>query len=49
MFGIETLTGNVQAAVLVGIVLTEAMVLYVGYGAMTRALGPSVKKAIGGE
>ncbi len=49
MFGIETLSGNAQAATLVGIVLVEAMVLYVGYGALTAAVGPSVRKAIGGE
>jgi len=49
MFGIETLGGNAQAAALVGVVLVEAMVLYVGYGALTAALSPTVRKAIGGE
>ncbi|EMA03948.1 MULTISPECIES: DUF7512 family protein [Haloferax] len=49
MFGIESLAGNAQAAVLVSVVLVEAMVLYVGYGALTRALGPSVQRLIGGE
>ncbi|WP_416839562.1 hypothetical protein [Haloferax sp. DFSO52] len=49
MLGIETLSGNSYAAALVGIVLVEAMVLYVGYGALESALGPSVMKYVGGE
>jgi hypothetical protein len=49
MFGIESLSGNAQAAVLVGVVLVEAMVLYVGYGALTRAVGDAITDAIGGE
>ena len=49
MFGIETLGGSTQAAALVGIVLVEAMVLYVGYGALESVLGPTVMKFLGGE
>ncbi|MFB6202363.1 MAG: hypothetical protein ABEI98_10185 [Halorhabdus sp.] len=36
MFGIETLSGNAQAIILVGLVLLEAIVLYVGYGALEQ-------------
>lgn len=49
MFGIENLSGTAQAVALVGTVLVEAMVLYVGYGALTRVLGPSVERLISGE
>ncbi|WP_191965453.1 MULTISPECIES: hypothetical protein [Haloferax] len=49
MFGIETLSGNAQAAALVGLVLVEAMVLYVGYGVLESALGSAVMKLLGGE
>jgi hypothetical protein len=49
MFGIETLSGNAQAAVLVGIVLAEAIVLYVGYGGFEQVFGPSVKRVLEGR
>jgi hypothetical protein len=49
MFGIETLSGNEQAAVLVGIVLAEAFVLYVGYGALETWLGPSFRRVLEGK
>jgi len=49
MFGIETLSGNVQAAVLVGIVLVEAFVLYVGYGELETYFGPTVKRVLEGQ
>jgi len=49
MFGLENLSGNAYAAAMVGIVLVEAMILYVGYGGLTRALGPVIKNAIGGN
>jgi hypothetical protein len=49
MFGIETLGGTAQAAVLVGVVLLEALLLYVGYGGLTRLLGPHVQRALGGK
>ena len=49
MFGIETLSGTAQAAVLVGIVLAEALALYVGYGGLTRLLAPVVADVVGGE
>jgi hypothetical protein len=46
MFGIEALSGNGQAAVLVGIVLVEAFVLYVGYGWLETLLGPTVRRVL---
>ncbi|MFT4891866.1 MAG: hypothetical protein ACI9YT_002801 [Halobacteriales archaeon] len=49
MFGIESLSGPAYAGALVGIVLVEALLLYVGYGGLMRAVGPSVKRAIRGE
>jgi hypothetical protein len=49
MFGIESLSGNAQAAVLVGLVLVEAMLLYVGYGALEQLLGPTVAGILRGE
>lgn len=49
MFGIESLTGPAYAGVMVGIVLVEALLLYVGYGGLMRVVGPSVRKAIRGE
>lgn len=49
MFGIESLSGPVGGAVLVGIVLLEALVLYVGYGSLERVFGPAVTKLIAGE
>ncbi|MFD1587631.1 hypothetical protein ACFR9U_11600 [Halorientalis brevis] len=49
MFGIETLGGNTQAAVLVGIVLFEAIVLYLGYGGLEKILGPSFKRVLEGH
>jgi len=49
MFGIESLGGNAQAAVLVGAVLVEALVLYVGYGWLERRFGPVIKRVLQGR
>jgi hypothetical protein len=49
MFGIESLSGTLQAVVLVGVVLAEAAVLYFGYGALERAVGSYVVDLIRGE
>lgn len=49
MFGLESLTGTTQAAAIIGIVLLEAIVLYVGYGALERVLGPAITDALRGE
>lgn len=35
-----------QAAALVGVVLLEAIVLYLGYGAIERAVGPTLLERI---
>ena len=47
VFGIETLSGNAQAAALIGIVLVEAIVLHVGYSGLTKLAAPTVKRLIG--
>jgi len=44
MFGIETLSGNAQAAVLVGRVLAEAFLLDAVYGGPERTVRPSFKR-----
>jgi hypothetical protein len=49
MFGAESLGGNAQAAVLIGAVLVEAAVPYVGYGALAAVLGRRVTALIGGR
>jgi len=49
MFGIESLSGNAHAAALVGLVLLEAIALYVGYGALERVLGKHVIDLVRGE
>jgi hypothetical protein len=46
MFGIESLSGSTQAAALVGIVLLQASVLYVGYGGMERVFGPKITEVV---
>lgn len=49
MFGIETLSGSAQAAATVGLILSEAIALYIGYGALTRITGSTVHEALGGD
>jgi len=49
MFGIETLEGPAGAAALIGIVLLEAIVLYVGYGALEQLFGPRIARLLRGE
>lgn len=49
MFGIESASGPEGAAVIIGIVLLEAAVLYAGYGALERFLGPKLTEAIRGD
>jgi hypothetical protein len=49
LFGIESLSGNAQAAVLVGIVLFEAIVLYVGYGGLELLFGSGLKRVLKGQ
>lgn len=45
MTGTEVLTGaspSLQALAVIGLVLLEAVILYVGYGAIEEAVGPAV-------
>lgn len=49
MFGLEALTGSTRAFATVGLVLTEAIVLYLGYGALSRTVGAAAIDAIVGE
>ena len=49
MVDIGSSGGNVQAAVLVGTVLVEAILLYVVYGALETQVGPSVKRVLEGR
>jgi hypothetical protein len=49
MFGIETLGPNAQAAALVGIVLAEAVVLYVVYGWLESTFGATVTRVLQGR
>lgn len=46
MFDIGSLSAPLRAAVLVGIVLQEALVLYAGYGGLFRVAGDEVVDAI---
>jgi len=49
MFGLENATGVVGALQVIGIVLLEAIILYVAYGALEETLGPSLVEALRGE
>lgn len=49
MVGIETLSGSTQAVATVGLILSEAITLYIGYGALTRIAGSTVHEALGGD
>jgi len=49
MFGIETASGPEGAALIIGLVLVEALILYVGYGALERLLGPTLTRILRGE
>ena len=49
MTGLESLGPTGRALADVGTVLAEAIVLYVGYGAVTSALSGTVRRALGGE
>lgn len=46
MIGLDTVIGAAQSATPVGIVLLQAVVLYVGYGAVERLVGPKIAAAI---
>ena len=46
MIELATLPPSVQATLLVGVVLVEAVVLYVGYGAVERLVAPPLIETI---
>jgi hypothetical protein len=46
MIGIDSVVGAAQSATPVGIVLLQAIVLYVGYGGLERLVGPKIAAAI---
>ena len=49
MFGIESASGPAGAALVIGVVLVEALVLYVGYGVLESAVEPLVEKFLAGD
>lgn len=49
MFGLETLSSSAQAVATVGTVFTEAIALYIGYGAITQIASPVARDVLGGE
>lgn len=49
MIDIASLPSTERALLLVGAVLAEAIALYVGYGAVTAAIGADVRRALRGE
>jgi len=52
MTGTELLTGapsTVQALAVIGLVFLEAIILYVGYGAVEEAVGPAVLDRLAGR
>ncbi|SEW30353.1 DUF7512 family protein [Halobacterium jilantaiense] len=49
MFGLENASGVEGAALVVGVVLVEAILLYAGYGLLERVFGPSVVGALRGR
>ncbi|WP_254522477.1 DUF7512 family protein [Natrinema caseinilyticum] len=49
MFAIDSLSGSARAVALVGAVLLEAIVLYVGYGGLEQAVGERIVDLLRGE
>ncbi|MFW5949428.1 MAG: DUF7512 family protein [Halolamina sp.] len=49
MFGLEGATGVDGALLVIGVVLLEAIILYVAYGLLERLVGPTLVDAIGGS
>jgi hypothetical protein len=50
MAGLEVPTWDPETAVLIGTILLEAIVLYVGYGGLERFVGPYLMRLlVGGE
>jgi hypothetical protein len=46
VFGIESLPAPLSSSLVVGLVLVEAILLYVVYGLFVRAIGPYVRRTI---
>lgn len=50
MAGLEIPTWSPETALLIGTILLEAILLYVGYGGLERLLGPTLMRLlVGGE
>lgn len=49
MIGLTTLPGPIQAMATVGLVLVEALLLYVGYGILSQVAKPTIINAIEGD
>ena len=49
MFGLENATGVEGAVLVIGVVLLEAILLYVGYGVLERLLGPALVDVLRGD
>lgn len=47
--GEGSLSANLESIKLVGTVLVEAIVLYVGYGALEQVVGPTIKSRLTGN
>ena len=46
MAGLEVPTWDPATALLIGTILAEAIVLYVGYGGLERLVGPRIMNAL---
>lgn len=49
MIGLEILGSSAQAVATIGLVLAEAITLYLGYGVVTRIVSPAALELFGGE
>jgi hypothetical protein len=50
MAGLEVPTWDPETALVIGTILVEAIVLYVGYGGLERLVGPQLMELlVGGE
>lgn len=49
MIGIDILVGHTDAAVVLGIVLAEAVVLYAGYGVVLAVADSLIERALEGR
>ncbi|GAA0305419.1 hypothetical protein J2752_002882 [Halarchaeum rubridurum] len=49
MLGLETLSGPLQAVGTVGVVLAEALALYVGYGALSHLAQSTILTTVRGD